>query len=121
MVALLLPMGNLSSDLTVGGHTTRQSSSGFGDPMIEFDINLIGPKAIENIPDLMRYEPGFSLDILVDLAFPIGVYDDDQAVNLGQNRWYGRIGRADCLAARTLGPGTPHDVGILAGGMAVWR
>jgi hypothetical protein len=60
--------------------------------MLEFDINLIGPPAQENIPDVLRYEPGFSLDLLADLALPIGEYDNDQALNIGQNRWYGRVG-----------------------------
>ena len=39
----------------------------------------------------MRYEPGFSLDLLVDLIVPIGEYDDDVPLNMGQNRWYGRV------------------------------
>ncbi|MFO1476115.1 MAG: transporter [Verrucomicrobiota bacterium] len=56
------------------------------------DYNLIGPKAIKSIPDLLRYEPGFSLDVLADLAFPVGQYDSGQPLNLGQNRWYGRVG-----------------------------
>lgn len=92
MLALLVPMGSLTSEVTVGGLTTRESSGGFGDPIIEFGINLIGPKAIKNIPDLMRYEPGFSLDAIVDIAIPIGEYDNSQTLNLGQNRWYGRVG-----------------------------
>jgi hypothetical protein len=40
----------------------------------------------------LRYEPKFSLDLIVDVAFPIGEYDSDQPLNLGQNRWYGRVG-----------------------------
>jgi Putative MetA-pathway of phenol degradation len=91
-VALLEPMGRISGEATVAAITSNQDSSGFGDPMLEVGINLVGPKALETIPDLMRYEPKFSLDAIVDLAFPIGEYDDDQPLNLGQNRWYGRIG-----------------------------
>jgi hypothetical protein len=60
--------------------------------MLEFTYNILGPKAQQNIPDAMRYEPGFSVDVLADLAVPIGEYNSDQALNLGQNRWYGRIG-----------------------------
>ena len=60
--------------------------------MVEFDINVIGPKAQKNLADALRYEPGFSVDLLADLAFPIGEYDHDQSMNLGQNRWYGRVG-----------------------------
>jgi hypothetical protein len=92
MVALILPMGRISGDVTVGGETAKQSASGFGDPTLEFDFNLIGPKAQINIPDALRYEPGFSLDVLTDLAVPIGEYDSDQSLNVGQNRWYGRVG-----------------------------
>jgi len=92
MLAVLLPMGNVSGDITVAGKTTSQYANGFGDPMIEFDINLFGPSAQKNIPDAMRYEPGFSVDFLVDLAIPIGEYDNTQELNLGQNRWYGRLG-----------------------------
>ncbi len=92
MAAIILPMGRISGDVTVAGNTAKQSASGFGDPMLEFNLNLIGPKAQKNIPDVLRYEPGFSVDLLADLALPIGEYDDDQALNIGQNRWYGRVG-----------------------------
>jgi hypothetical protein len=92
MAAILLPMGRVSGDVTVAGRTFNQSADGFGDPMLEFDINLIGPKAQKNIPDAMRYEPGFSVDVLADLALPIGEYHSDQPLNLGQHRWYGRVG-----------------------------
>jgi hypothetical protein len=88
MGAVILPMGRVSGGVGAISETSR----GFGDPMLEFNYNLIGPKAQKTIPDVLRYEPGFSLDLLVDLALPIGQYDSKQSVNLGQNRWYGRIG-----------------------------
>ncbi len=92
LVAVLVPMGNLSGDLAVAGQTLRQTARGFGDPTIELDINLIGPPAQKNLVDVLRYEPGFSLDLIVDLAVPLGEYDESRALNLGQNRWYGRVG-----------------------------
>jgi hypothetical protein len=93
MAAVILPMGRLSADATtITGESVSQSVSGFGDPTLEFDLNLIGPRAQKNIPDALRYEPGFSLDVLADLAIPIGEYDSSQPLNIGQNRWYGRIG-----------------------------
>jgi hypothetical protein len=92
MLALIAPMGRVSGDVTVAGNTTKQSASGFGDPMLEFDINVHGPRAQKTLPDAVRYQPGFSIDLLGDLAFPIGQYDSKQSLNLGQNRWYGRIG-----------------------------
>jgi hypothetical protein len=93
MGAVLLPMGRISADLiTPGGDPVSQSVSGFGDPTFEFTLNLIGPKAQINLQDVSRFEPGFSLDVLADLAIPIGEYDSSQPLNIGQNRWYGRIG-----------------------------
>jgi hypothetical protein len=85
-LAILEPMGRLSSETTVRGLSYNQDSTGFGDPMIEVGYNLIGPKAIKNLPDILRYEPKFSLDLIVDVAFPVGEYDNDQPLNLGQNR-----------------------------------
>jgi hypothetical protein len=90
--AILLPMGRVSGTTTVNGLSSTETSRGYGDPMFEFNYNLIGPKAQKNIPDAQRYQPGFSLDLLADLAVPIGEYDNKQTVNLGLNRWYGRIG-----------------------------
>lgn len=93
LAAIIVPMGRISGEVTVGGLTVfKESAEGFGDPMLEFNINLIGPPAQRGIPDVLRYEPGFSVDLLVDLALPIGEYDDDKQLNIGQNRWYGRIG-----------------------------
>jgi hypothetical protein len=92
MAAIIFPMGRISGDVNVAGRTTSQAASGFGDPMLEFNLNLIGPKAQKNIPDALRYEPGLSVDLLADLALPIGEYNNDQPLNIGQNRWYGRIG-----------------------------
>jgi len=50
MAAILFPMGRISGEVTTAGRTFNQSSNGFGDPMIEFNMNLIGPKAQRNIP-----------------------------------------------------------------------
>jgi len=93
---VLFTMGRLSSDVIVGSgpgsSMTRESTRGFGDPTLELNVNLIGPLAQKNIPDMLRYEPGFSVDTVIDLAVPIGEYDSSQALNIGQNRWYGRLG-----------------------------
>ena len=91
-LAVTEPMGRISSSTTVAGRSSPQDANGFGDPLAEVGLNLIGPKAIRTIPDLLRYEPKFSLDVIVDVAFPIGEYNSDQPLNLGQNRWYGRVG-----------------------------
>jgi len=92
MAAIIFPMGRLAGEVNVAGAAIGQAARGFGDPTLELDVNLIGPEAQRSIPDVLRYTPGFSLDLLADLAFPIGEYDNTQALNIGQNRWYGRLG-----------------------------
>jgi len=92
LAAVLLPMGRISGQVTTGVQSVTQTARGFGDPMFELDVNLIGPPAQKNLVDALRYEPGFSLDLILDLAVPIGEYDNTRSLNLGQNRWYGRVG-----------------------------
>ena len=92
MAAALLPMGQISAQGSIFGKSVNQSADGFGDPTLEFVINMVGPPPIESMPDAIRYEPGFSMDLLVDLIVPVGEYDSNEALNLGLNRWYGRIG-----------------------------
>ncbi len=99
MVSLLVPMCRITGDLSIDDTLSltptanfSASARGFGDPLLQIGINVIGNKAIMNIPDMLRYKPRFSLDIIGSIAFPIGNYDNTSPVNIGQNRWYGRIG-----------------------------
>jgi len=117
MAALLFPMGHISGEVTVAGRTFNQSANGFGDPMIEFNLNVIGPPAQKDIPAVMRYEPGFSVDLLADLAVPIGEYDSTRPLNIGQNRWYGRFGMPTILQ---IGPWVPGERTTLELLPAVW-
>ena len=117
LAAIIVPMGRISGDVMVAGRIVNQSANGFGDPTLEFDINLLGPPAQKNIPDVMRYEPGFSVDLLGDLMLPIGKYENDKALNLGQNRWYGRLG---VPIVWQLGPWVPGRRTTLEIPPAVW-
>ena len=117
LVAVLVPMGNISGEVTAAGLTVSQAARGFGDPTVEFDLNLIGPKAQTNLVDVLRYQPGFSLDLIVDLAVPLGEYDDSRSLNLGQNRWYGRVGAPIVWQLGTWAPGQRTTLEFLP---AVW-
>lgn len=115
--AVILPMGRVSGDVTVAGRTFSQSASGFGDPMLELSVNLIGPPAQKTLSDAMRYEPGFSMDLLFDVALPIGEYDSSRSLNLGQNRVYGRIGAPTIFQLGSWVPGNRTTLEFLP---AVW-
>jgi len=92
LISVIVPMGRITGEASLDGVDFSATARGYGDPMILFDLNVIGPKAIMNIPEMIRYKPGFSVDIMGSLAIPIGNYDNTSPINIGQNRWYGRIG-----------------------------
>ena len=96
---------------------TAQLQEDFGDPLLQLDINILGPKAIMNIPDMLRYKPGFSVDIVGSLAIPLGEYDNTSPINLGQNRWYGRIGAPIVWQLGPWVPGKRTTIELLP---AVW-
>jgi len=117
LFAVIEPMGRISGEVTAGGATVTETARGFGDPTLEFDVNLVGPRAQKNLVDVLRYEPGFSLDLIADLAVPIGEYDNTRSLNLGQNRWYGRVGAP---IVWQLGPWVPGRRTTLELLPAVW-
>jgi Putative MetA-pathway of phenol degradation len=117
MLSIVFPMGRIAGETIIAGETSKQATKGFGDPMIEFDINIIGPEAQMSLPDLLRYEPGFSVDLIMDLAIPVGKYNYEQSLNIGQNRWYGRLGAP---IVWQIGPWIPGKKTTLEFLPAVW-
>jgi hypothetical protein len=73
------------------GTAFSESSTGFADPSVQLVVNLFGAPPLKANFDLIDYEPTLTLDAAVMLALPIGEYEDDKLVNLGLNRWFGRI------------------------------
>jgi len=73
------------------GASFSQSATGFGDPTVQLDVNLFGTPPLISTVDLLNYEPTWTIDAAVMLAAPIGQYDDDRLINMGQNRFFGRF------------------------------
>lgn len=73
------------------GVAFSQSSSGYADPIVQLDINLIGTSQLKSNVHLFNYEPTWTVDTAVMLGVPMGEYENDKLVNLGLNRWWGRI------------------------------
>ena len=74
-----------------GSTAFSQSSSGYADPNVQLDVNLAGTPPLRSTVDLLNYEPTWTIDAAVMLGVPIGEYDEDKLVNMGLNRWYGRL------------------------------
>jgi len=117
LISVIVPMGRISGVASLDGIDFSATARGFGDPMILFDINVIGPKAIMNLPEMLRYKPGFSVDVIGNLAIPIGTYDNTSPINIGQNRWYGRVGTPVVWQIGSWVPGKRTTIEFLP---AVW-
>ena len=61
---ILVPVGELEGELA---GPLSSSTRGFGDPIFQFDLNLIGTPAMPNMPALMRYEPCFTVDFVLGI------------------------------------------------------
>jgi hypothetical protein len=97
-----LSFGLASGSVDVAGKATSsisptpnvaysESASGYADPFVQLDVNLYGTPPMKHNFELYDYEPTWTIDVATMLALPIGAYDSDKLVNLGQNRWFGRI------------------------------
>jgi len=73
------------------GVAFSQSSSGYADPTVQLDINLIGTSKLVSNVDLFNYEPTWTVDVAVMLGVPAGEYESSKLVNMGLNRWFGRL------------------------------
>ncbi|MBV1959624.1 MAG: transporter [Pseudomonadales bacterium] len=73
------------------GVAYSESASGYADPFVQLDVNLFGTPPLKRNFDLLDYEPTWTIDVAAMLAVPVGEYDADKLVNLGQNRWFGRV------------------------------
>jgi len=99
------------------GASFNQSATGFGDPTVQFDINLFGTPPLKSTVDLLNYEPTWTIDAAVMLAVPIGQYDDDQLINMGQNRFFGRFALPMKYHFGAFAPGSMTSIELIP---SVW-
>ena len=102
VLSLAVAGGSVDADVNVkapsnfvppgkSGIAFSESASGYADPSVQMVVNLFGTPPLKANFDLLDYEPTWNLDAAVMLGIPIGEYDNDKMVNLGLNRWFGRI------------------------------
>ena len=86
--------GSVQADIGVSSIVPvafSQSSSGYADPTIQFDMNLFGTPKLKSNVGLYNYEPTWTVDAAIMMAVPVGKYESDKLVNMGLNRWFGRL------------------------------
>lgn len=85
-VDLILPFAFADGEATVNEILSQRKVSGLADPRLRFSWNLVGAPSMS----LEQYR-GWRQDLIIGLTLsvflPIGRYESDKLLNLGNNRW----------------------------------
>jgi hypothetical protein len=77
---------SFSADSIVTGQARTREMSGLGDPRFHFSINLLGGSRPYS-EGVLRYQQNLIVGVSVPVSAPLGQYDNDKLLNLGNNRW----------------------------------
>ncbi len=86
-VDVILPYSQLSGSATAFGQTVERNVSGFNDPRVRFSVNFYGAPAV-TLQEFANYQQDLIIGASVQISAPLGQYDNDKMVNLGNNRWF---------------------------------
>ena len=86
-VDVILPYSDLSGTAMVAGQPRERDVSGLNDPRLRFSVNFYGAPAL-TVQEFPKYRQDLIIGASVQVSAPLGQYDSDKLVNLGNNRWY---------------------------------
>ena len=86
-IDVILPVSDLSGTASVGGQPKERKISGLLDPRLRLSTIFYGAPVLT-----VQEFPGWQQDLLIGASIqvspPLGQYDPDKLVNLGNNRWF---------------------------------
>ncbi|WP_373499606.1 transporter [Desulfococcus sp.] len=86
-IDVILPYAQLSGNATFAGQTVERDVSGLNDPRFRFSYNFYGAPAL-SLQEFADYRQHFIVGASIQVSAPLGQYDDDKLVNLGNHRWF---------------------------------
>lgn len=100
---VILPYSQLSGSAMVAGQSRERNVSGLNDPRFRFSVNFYGAPAL-SVQEFTNYQQDLLIGASVQVSAPLGQYDNDKLVNLGNNRWFVKpdIGISKAWGALTL-------------------
>ena len=84
---VILPYSELSGSAMVAGQPRERDVSGLNDPRFRFSVNFYGSPAL-SMKEFSDYKQDVIIGASVQVSAPLGQYDSDKLVNLGNNRWF---------------------------------
>ena len=71
----------------VAGQPRERDVSGLNDPLFRFSVNFYGAPAL-SLQEFANYKQDLIIGASLQVSAPLGQYDRDKLVNLGNNRWF---------------------------------
>jgi len=85
-IDIIAPYSNGRWEGLLEGQPASTRRSGFNDPRVRFAVNLVGSPA-QRGEEFRNYEVNTIVGAAVEVTLPLGEYQSDKLINLGQNRW----------------------------------
>jgi hypothetical protein len=83
---VIVPFGHMKGTATYFGQPVERDIKGMGDPLARLTILFHGAPAM-SAAEYRVYRQGLLLGASVQVAIPMGQYNDERLLNLGGNRW----------------------------------
>ena len=84
---IILPYSNLSGSALLAGQYKERNVSGLNDPRLRFSVNFFGAPVLP-VQEFAGWQQDLLIGASVQVSAPLGQYDRDKLVNLGNNRWF---------------------------------
>jgi hypothetical protein len=109
---VILPYSQLSGTATVAGQPRDRKVSGLNDPLFRFSVNFFGAPAL-SVQEFAKYQQDLIIGASIQVSAPLGQYNKNKLVNLGNNRWFVK---PDMGISKAWGPLTAE----LSAGMTIF-
>jgi hypothetical protein len=86
-IDIILPYSYLTGNAMVAGQPRERDVSGLNDPRFRFSVNFYGAPAL-SLQEFANYQQDLIIGASVQVSAPLGQYDRNKLVNLGNNRWF---------------------------------
>jgi hypothetical protein len=86
---VILSYSELSGTAMAEGQQREREVSGLNDPRFRFSVNFYGAPAL-SLEEFENYQQDLIIGASVQVSAPLGQYDEERLVNLGNNRWYAK-------------------------------
>ncbi len=84
---VIVPYSDLSGSALVAGEYRERNVSGLNDPRFRFSVNFVGAPVL-SVKEFAGWQQDLIIGASLQVSAPVGQYNPDKMVNLGNNRWF---------------------------------